>query len=197
MGTVLNLLSGTPTLYIASDGEALPELDDLTPPAKTITVGGSWSAVGFTLEDFEFTYEPTYEEIFVNEHQAPMQSVLVKEMLKLSLVLAEKDFTAWSQTMNAATLATVAAGADQTAQDTLVVGDGTSAIKALLLVGTSPESGSRVIHIPHAKQTGPSKLVMAKGHKGIGVEFTALTDTSQSAGARLFQAYDITAVASS
>lgn len=197
MGTVSNLLSGTIVVYIGPDGESLPELDDLTPPAVTVTPAGNWSAVGFTLDDWTLNYDVKHEPVRVNESNSPVAAPLIEEDGSFEFTLAENDLTAWSQAINASTLATQAAAANVTAQDQLGVGDGSQTIYALLLLGTSPEGGSRVVHVYHAYQDGGVKLGMSKKHQGYKVKFSFLSDTSQSAGERLFKTYDITAVASS
>ena len=196
MGTVANLLSGTPTIYRAPTGEALPELNDLTPPALTIgTPGGNWTAVGFTMEEHEFEYTPTTEAVRVNEHHGPVKMVLTDEDGMLRFKLAENDLTAWSQGMNASTLSTTTAAADQVGQDLLGAGDGSLTEYAYILVGTSPELGSRVIHIPKGVESGASTFTFSKSHNPADVEITIINDTTQTAGERLFKIYDVTAAA--
>lgn len=199
MPTKANLLAGTGTLYQAATGEALPQINDLTPPAVTITVAGNWSAQGFTVDKHELEYEPEYEEIVVNEHQGPVKIVLVKEGAIFKAKFSENDLTAYSRAVSAATLSTVSAGADQVAQDILSIGDGTSAEKALLYVSTSPEGGSRIIHIPFCVATGGFLLSHSKRHADteFDVEWTILCNPSGTAGQRMFRVYDITAAASS
>ena len=198
MGTVSNLLAGTVVIYRGPSGEALPELDDLTPPAVTVSPGGNWVAEGFTMEDYELEYTPTFEPVKVNENNGPIKMVLVDEEASFRFTLSENDMTAWNHSINASTLTAQAAGIDVTAQDQLGVGDGSLTEYAYLLLGTSPEAGSRVIHIPKAVETGPVTFTFSKSHKPVsGIELTILNDTTQTAGERLFKVYDITAVASS
>ena len=199
MGTKANLMAGTGLLYQAPTGEALPEINDLAPPAVTVTPAGNWSVMGFTVDAHELIYEPEHEEIFVNEHQGPVKIVLVKEGAMFKAKFAENDLTAYVRAMSAGTLSTTAAGANQTAQDILKVGDGTLTEKALLYVGTSPESGSRLIHIPFAVATGGAILRHAKQHGDMNfdVEWTIECNPSCTAGQRMFLVYDITAAASS
>lgn len=195
---VSNLIAGTPKLYIAPVGEPLPQVNALTPPSINIgTPGGNWSAVGFTMEDWTMPYSPTMQAIEVNEHAAAVKHVLVREQLRLGVMLAENDMASWSQAINTATLATVSAGAGQTAQDTFAVGDGKVAPVSLLVVGDNPEGGSRIIHIYKAVQQGEVTFTFSREHRGHQVEFEAQADPAKAAGARLFQVYDITAAASS
>lgn len=199
MGTKANLLAGTWTIYQASTGEALPEINNLAPPTVTVTPGGTWSAHGFTVDKHELEYEQEHEEVIVNEHLGPVKCVLVKEGAILKVKFSENDLTAYSRAATATTLTTVSAAADQTAQDILKVGDGTLSEKALLCLGTSPEGGSRLIHIPFAVATGGFLLGAGKKHADseFDVEYTVLTNPSGTVGQRMFLVYDITAAAAS
>jgi len=197
MGTKSNLIVGIGTLYYDATGEALPELDDLTPPAVTITPGGSWAATGFTIDDHEFEFGVETEPVFVNEHAGPIKFALIRESFLVRFKFSEKDLTAASLGVTSSALSTVSAGADQTAQDILKFGDGSLTEKALLYVGTSPEGGSRVIHIPYVVATGNVNFAFGRGHKPFDVAYQALCDPTGTAGERVAVIYDITAVASS
>lgn len=197
MGTKINLLAGVGTLYTAAQGEALPEVDNLAPPAITVTPGGNWTAIGYTIEDHDFDYEVEHELVQVNESNGAVKAILVKEGALVKFKFAERDLAALNLAMPAGTLTTIAAGADQTAQDNLGIGDGTLVEKSLLYLGRSPEGGSRLIHIPIAVASGGVMLGQRKGHKPYDVEYTVLSDMTQGAGYRLMTIYDITAAASS
>lgn len=198
MSTKANLLAGIGTTYIAPTGEALPEINNLAPPTVTVTPAGNWVATGFTSGNFELDYNPTFEDKRVNEVTGPVNTILVDEDATFMISIAEHDLTAWNIAMAASALSTVAAAADQTAQDILKMGGGTATQKALLCLGTSPESGSRVIHIPLAVATSQIKLARRKGyHPEIGIVFKVLTDPTLTAGQRMIVVYDITAAASS
>jgi len=194
---VSNLIAGTPTLYIAPVGEALPNIDTIVAPAITAPApAGNWSAVGFTMEDWTMPYSPTMQAIEVNEHAAAVKHVLVREQLRLGVMLAENDLASWTQAINAATLATVSPGAAQTGQDTFAVGDGVVTPVSLLIYGTNPAGGTRVIHIYKAVQQNEVTFTFSREHRGHQVEFEAQADPAKAAGARLFQVYDITTAAS-
>ena len=135
--------------------------------------------------------------ISINEVLAAPVPILTEEALEFSYTLAEDDLTNWKGSINAGTFGTVAAGADQTAQDTFIVGSGTVSIRALLLLGTNPEGGSRVAHIFRAVQSGPSEWARSREHQGRPVTWMGLADTTKAAGQNLYKIYDITAAASS
>ena len=94
-------------------------------------------------------------------------------------------------------MATVAAGADQTAQDQLGIGDGSLTEISLLVLGSNPEGGSRVIHVPICIARPMLSLAHNKAHDAYDVEWVIQNDPSQTAGERMIKIYDITAVATS
>lgn len=197
--TKANLLAGTYTLYLAPVGEALPELDDLEPPAITIGApGGSWSEVGYTLQDQELKATIGKQAVRVNEHNPVLKRFPTEEDGSLKIVLAENDLTRYRYLNSGATLSTVAAGADQVAQDIVGFGDKVAAARwAGLFVGVTPEGGSRVIAVWDMEQEGDAVAVFSKEHKGWEVTFLMNVDEAQAVGDRLFKIIDITAAASS
>ena len=196
---VANVLTGTPTIYTAPVGEAIPELNDLNPPAVTITPAGNWSLLGYTIEDWALEYEPDLEIIEANEDTAPIKRILVAETLKFKIKVIETDFRHLAESIPyGGTVTVVSAGADQTEQDQIAVGSGTLTEVALLILATSPEAGSRVIHIPKAVATGGMALTWKKNAASdFDIEWEAVSDSALTAGERMARFYDITAVASS
>jgi hypothetical protein len=196
--TVANLIAGPIEIWDAPTGEAVPEFNDIAPsgivtPAPT----GNWSQAGSSMETFNLIYTPTYTKVNINEVCAAPVQILVEEELEFSHMLAEDDLTNWKYSINAGTFGTTAAGADQTAQDTLVVGSATPSVRSLLLIGTNAEGGSRLVHIFRAQQTGPSEWARGREHQGRAVTWTGLADPSKADGQNLFKCFDITAPASS
>ena len=197
--TASQILGGTPTVYTAPVGEALTELDALAPPAVTITPGGNWVALGGTVDDYELTYETSGNPVMCNEHLGMVNYFIEEESLVFKLKIIETDFThlVHGLPLTAAVTAQTAA-ADRTAQDQLGVGDGTQRQRALLILGTSPEAGSRVLHIPKAEITGGLAVSFSKAEaSAFDLEWTAWVNPSGTAGRRMAAFYDITAVASS
>lgn len=194
--TAANLISGTPQVYIAATGEALPEIDDLDPSTLVISVAGNWTAIGGTIDDHILEYTPTFNPVSVNEHLNPVKYILAGEEGKFMVKFAEYDLTHVDYSMAASTLSTTSAGADQTGQDILKVGSGTAAETAVLVVGTSPEGGSRVLHIPKAIATGGLSIPWSKSDVSQwDVEWTIISDTTLTAGEDMLVVYDITAAA--
>ena len=193
-----NLIAGPLQVYIGPLSEPVPELDNIEPPGITVTPAGNWVQVGFTVEDFETEYTPTWEGVDVNEACADVESHLVKEEGSIAFTLQEQDLTMYNTAMAASNLTSVAAGADQTAQDILTVGSDTSnPKKSLLVLGSNPEGGSRVMHVYKAQSEDASTFTRGRKLTGTAVKFKFFADTTQSVGEQLFNITDITAAASS
>ena len=194
MGTTTNLLAGIGTIYTAPVGEALPADDDVD--SGIITPGGNWTATGFTQDGCTVDYTPTYEDVIVDQHKAPVDSILTAEAGSIAFTLAESDASALAAAFGVA-YTTVAAAANQTGQSNLGVGDSTKVKKAILIIGTAPGGYSRWVYCPKAVPEAKVSIKLEKKHNGIAQQYKLLTDTSQSAGQRLFQVKDITAVPTS
>ena len=196
MGVVTNLLAGIGTVYTAPVGEALPADDDVD--SGIIVPGGNWTATGFTQDGCTVDYTPTFEDVIVDQHKAPVDTILTAEAGSVAFTLAESDAAALAAAFGVA-YTTVAAAANQTGQSNLGVGDSTKVKKALLIIGQAPGATgyTRWIYIPKAMPEAKVSIKLEKKHNGIPQQYKMLTDTGQSAGQRLFQIKDITAVPTS
>lgn len=197
--TLANIIAGPLTVYEGPLGESLPDMDDIAPPGITITPGGNWVASGSTQEEFHLIYTPTFESVQINEVTAPVTAFETSAEAEFSYVQAEDDITAWERTIASSTKSTVAAGADQTAQDLLKVGTESSTVTliSLCITGLNPEGGTRLIHGYRALATGPSDWARARGHMGRTCTYSLYADPAGATGQNLFKVYDITAQASS
>jgi hypothetical protein len=193
------LLVGSPLIYLAPTGTTEPELDDLPPPDITIaTPSAPWVEVGESEEDFVLEYTPTFEFKKTNQYTSNRVAALTDEDVTVTFTLSGADMAAYQRAMNASSNDATPAGADQVAKDVLTVGGRALAEKAILVIGTSPEGGSRILTCWRAIQTGSATITNQKGvWVGTEVEFTLLGDDTQSAGEELFKYVDITAQASS
>lgn len=193
-----NLIAGTLTQYLAEYGEALPELDDLTPPAITVTPAGNWTRGGFTLDAQTLEYEGELQEVRVNESPNVITTHLVTNAATFKARYAERDLANFADAIGGSALSAVSAGADQTAQDQLTVGAASPTKKAMLLVGANPEGGTRIFHMPAVWAKPMFNLSHTRQHEGYDAEFIIGQDTTNVlTSSVLFTIYDITAVASS
>lgn len=193
-----NIITGPLDVWIAPTGESLPEINDIDALGK-ITPGGNWTQVGFTVhdEDFVFTYTPEVQKVRVNELNSPIKGFLIGEEGSIEFMAAEKDLAVIPEAIGPAVKTTVAAGADQSAQDIVKIGGQSLPVKALLLQGLSPEGGYRIIHVHKAIAVATVAFKHGKQHSGIPVKYDFLGDSTQTAGEELCVWYDQTAVATS
>lgn len=202
MATEANLIRGPLNIWVGPLAEAMPELDDRPPGDLTMAApAGNWVQIGFTIKDTDFvmTYTPTFEDINVNEATGPVDSALDKEEMMLAYAQAEHDLDAWAQVIHNAAKTTVAAGANQTAQDILKVGHRSTekAMKSLLLQGKNPEGGDRVIQVHKALPVEAAEFSHGRKHTGTPITWRFFEDTGQTLGERFVIITDITATASS
>lgn len=190
-----NLITGHGTLYVAPvvDGEpaALPEIDDLTPPSITVVPQAPWNAVGYTMEDHQFEYTPTFEDVQVNESNCDVITVLTREEAKLGIQLAERTLQQISLAISGATLTTVAATDGQTGQSILSVGDGATKEYSLLYLTKNESGGSRLVHIPFAMAIDAVNLAFSKTLKPYALGFKVLGNPDAADGEKMFRIYDI------
>ncbi len=170
-----NLTGGFGKLYTAPTDEALPEIDDLSPPAITVDPAGNWSPVGFTLEAHELRYSPEFEDENVNEREMPVNVVKMSEDPRFFVRFKERDMAHLNLAIAASVLESIDAAANQTGQLNLTIGGGQAAIKSLLYVFDNEEGGSGLIHIPRAVAVGDVTFPFAKIPDPYDVEFRALS----------------------
>jgi hypothetical protein len=198
MADYSNVISGLPrAIYVGPVDESLPELDDLAPGTLTITPAGNWTALGYTMNDWTFEVDDALSLPYVNELPLPVTALPGDGSARVAFEFAEKDMTAYNYAINTSSLTTQSAAGDTTGQDQLTWGGGAVNTRALLVIGTNPEGGDRVLHIPRAIANGPVTDTWNKEATGLSVEFQVLADSSQSEGAYGFTIYDITTAATS
>lgn len=198
MGTILHLQAAKGTLYTATALESLPEVDDLTPPAYTVTPGGDWVVVGFTDEaNHEFECVVEWEQTKVMENLSTVRITCISEGAIFRCKFLETDVIQMHNAISSrGTLTETTAAENQTAQEVLKFGDKTTTTeKSLLYKAESPEGGTRLIYFPYAVATGGLMVPMGKSPKPYDVEFTGRCNTSGTAGERLLKVIDILAPA--
>jgi hypothetical protein len=198
MGDKNSILSGTGILYTAAVGEAEPEIDDLTPPAINITVGGLWAATGFTVDDHEIEFLGDYEEVLVNEVTGACKYLITKEGVIFRGKFSEQNMTTLALQLGTAAMVETAAAADQVNKQVVGYGGGPVVELALMYVDLSQAGGSRVFSMWRAVANNGAKYMKSlKGHRPADFEFSCLSDDSKTAGEQLVRISDILAPASS
>lgn len=191
MPDVANILIGTGKLFLAPEGEPLPDIT-----GDTITFAGNWLEMGFTEEGVEIEYTPEFFDAVVDQELTAVKKVLTAEAVVLRTRLAEADLDRLSKAIAGAAFSTIAQAAGQSAQDVVKIGGGTAAVKALAFEGKSPEGGFRIIFVHRAVSAEAVVQAYKKGEKTIfAVAFAALADTNKPAGEKLLTINDWTQAA--
>lgn len=197
--SVTNIVHTGAWLYNAPTGEANP---DETTVAYGAAWGGNWVRVGYTKAPLTLAYESEESDVTVEEELPPVKRFRVSENLTLETVLAELtgDYLALAGG-NQATVTEVAAAAAQKAYEyTTLGGDPTL---------TERKWGIEWRHIQTDGTEQPARIFIHKGtamingnlefsqkaddYPGIPIQVKALSDTTQSAGAKLCRFERVTA----
>lgn len=191
MPDIANVLVGTGKLFLAPEGEALPDIT-----GDTIVFGGAWLEMGFTEEGVEIEYTPEFFDAVVDQELSPVKKILTAEAVIVRTRLAEADLDRLSKAIAGAAFSTIAQASGQSGQDVIKIGGGAAVVKALAFEGKSPEGGFRIIFVHRAVSAEAVVQAYKKGEKTIfAVAFTALADVAKPAGEKLVTINDWTSAA--
>jgi hypothetical protein len=187
-----NVIAGAGFCYLAPAGTALPTL-------STMPTDSTWQAAGFvptgyTDDGVQFTYTPQTKDITVDEEMGPVQVLLIGEKLEISFKMAEVTLNNLLKSIAGASLV-LAAGVS-----TLYLGSpAQSAVQEFVLGFMGPAPGTevgalntgRVIVVWRVKSTAAvTEHFQRKDKRFYQVKFTALVDSTQSAGQKLAKIID-------
>jgi len=192
MGTRTSIVVGAPSaLYVADAGTDSP-IDEST---QTID-WTDYEDVGFTVEGLTLTYTPEWFETRVDQSTVALDRYLISENLEITFNLAEALL---SQLQYAIAAATYTAGTPGTDPHKLEIGGGSITERTFGFQATAANLDAEgnhktlIIWIPRVHATAEVGIPFVKdGERRIPVTFTALGDTSQSAGAQLVQLFETT-----
>lgn len=203
MGTpsVTNIVHTGAWLYNAPVGEANP---DETTVAYGAAWGGNWVRVGYTKAPLTVAYESTESDVKVEEELPPVKRFRIEESLTLETVLAELT-AAYLQlaAANQTSVTETAAGVGQKAYEyTSLGGDPTMTERKWgfewrhIQADGVEQPGRMFIHRGTAMINGALEFSQkADDYPGIPIQIKALSDTAQSAGAKLVRFERVTAAA--
>jgi hypothetical protein len=138
-----NVLVGVATLYYH--------------PTAGTAEGSVATEVGYTEDGVSIEYNPTIEDIEVEEETVPINRVITKEEISITCNMAESDLEQLELAM---------AGASRAA-DVITLGGGTLQDFALKIVGTAPGGLTRTIYAGYVHPTGTVGMSYKKGEKTI------------------------------
>ncbi len=198
LGVESNVLVGLVTMYIAPEGEALPDItgDDPVPNPW----GGNWVNLGFTDGGVEVTYTPEFADIKVDDFHAPTRKILIGEALTLKVTMAEAILENYLHAVSAGLLTATSASSGVAESDLLEIGDGSVRIVAIGFQGeppgrdsTDPVTAFRLLSIPRTVAVGEFGQSYTKGEKTIvPAEFSAVADVNKASGKTLMLIHDWT-----
>ena len=192
------IFAGAATVYVAPVNEALPEIDDLTPPAVTVTPAGNWVEVEFIADTVGLSASEEIQHVRVLASDLPVKAFKTEEEIEVTFASQDRSLAALGQFHGAFTaLSAVAAGADQSAQDQMGIGDGSIKEFAMLIILTNQDAGDRIIHLYKVMSNSSLKQNYGKEHESWDVGFTVMADLTKAAGQRAGVIYDITATPTS
>ena len=186
MGDTTNVIAGAGQLYVAPYGTALPTYTS-TIPNNAAFIAASWVQSGYTDDGVDFIYTPQYKDITVDEEMSAIDKLLIGEKLEVQIKMAETTLQNLNKAIGGSTLTL-------TTKSVLTAGSIAPAnvpFLALAFVGPSPDGSQRLIWVNKVKAVAAVSFKYQRKDKMIyNVKWDALSDSAQSAGARLFTAID-------
>lgn len=190
------LFAGPAVVYLAPTGEALPEINDLTPPAISgVSPGGNWTKIDHVMDAVQLSFSREFQEVDTFEALGSQKLHATKESASIALKVGDRTFDNVDDYVPGVSLETVAAAADQVAQTIASFGGAGVTEMALLAIISNENSGDRIVHVPICVSVGEASEVMSREHNGMDIELKVLADPTATAGQEMFRIYSITAAA--
>ena len=155
--TTTNVLYGVGILFTApnpSPGVGATVPSDANLGVGTAWLGLGWNYVGSTEAGVTLTYNPTVQNITIEEQPTPVGVAVNTADLQITTNLSEETLTninvAWG---NGGSIATTAAGAGQPGKSVLTLSTNFQTLSAAL-IGVNQEGFARVLYIPTVVSAG-------------------------------------------
>ena len=150
--TTTNVMYGVGILFTAAVGTPVPS--DANLGVGTAWTGLGWAYVGALLDGVTVTFNPTTQDITIEEQPTPVGVAVSTADLQITTNLSEETLTnvnlAWG---NSGSITTTAAGAGQPAKSVLTLST-TFQTVAVGLIGANQEGYARVLSIPEVVSAG-------------------------------------------
>ena len=190
-----NVVVGSGFLYPAPKGTAIPASVATTLPTGSTWTSNGFTEVGFTDDGVQVEYEPTFKDIDVDESMSAIDVRLIGEKLMINVKMAEATLLNLASAIAGSTL-TESGGVTL-----LTIGNPANVDQGEIVLafqGPAPTSvpnspTARVFYCTRAKAVAKVTYHAQRKDKVIyNVQFRALADAAQSAGAQLSHTYDYT-----
>jgi hypothetical protein len=147
-----NVLYGVGILFTAIPGTALPSDQNLG--VSTAWTGLGWAYVGATEAGVTVTFNPSTQDINVEEQPTPVAVIVSTATLQITCSLSEETLTnvnmAWG---NGGSIATTPAGAGQPGKQVLTLSTNFASM-ACAVIGKNQQGFARVLNIPTVMSAG-------------------------------------------
>jgi len=201
MGTpvVANIIKSGAWLYSAPVGEANP---DETSVIYGAAWAGNWERVGFTKAPLTALYDSEEFDVEVEEELAPVKRWRIKETGVWETILAEltAEYLQLAASNQDTVSETAAAGGQKAYEETglggeVVLTEKKWGIEGLFLNANGDEEPIRIfMHKGTGRLNGPLEFSQkTTDYVGTNLQIKALTDTTQSAGQKLWMFQRVTA----
>jgi hypothetical protein len=149
---VSNVLYGIGILFTAPVGTSVPSDQNLG--VGSAWTGLNWSYVGATEAGVTLTFNPTVQDILIEEQPTPVAVAVSTATLQITTSLTEETLTnvnlAWG---NGGTIAVTPAGAGQPGKSVLTLSTNFQQV-AVALIGKNQLGFARVLEIPQVVSAG-------------------------------------------
>lgn len=147
-----NVLYGTGILFTAVPGTSLPSDQNLG--VGSAWTGLGWAYIGATEAGVTVTFNPSTQDITIEEQPTPIATVVNTATLQITAALSEETLTnvnlAWG---NGGSVATTAPGAGQPGKSVLTLSTN-FATMACAVIGKNQLGFARVLSIPQVMSAG-------------------------------------------
>lgn len=185
--TVTNItVAGPITVYTAAASTALPA----TTVGYSTAWGGTWADLGYTKGGAEFEHSIEWYDVEVDQENAPVTAVPIKESTKAVVRMSEGTLTNLNKSLGIGTLTS------GSTEDVFTGGSSTyGTFKAIGINGLAPGTDGatqryRRAMLHKARPEGATVVFKKDEETILEVNFNALIDTTKTAGARLFEYRD-------
>lgn len=150
--TTQNVLYGVGIMFTAAPGTALPSDQNLG--VATAWTGLGWGYIGATEAGLTVTFNPTTQDISIEEQPTPVAVIVSTATLQVTCSLSEETLSNVNMTWgNGGTIAVTPAGAGQPGKSVMTLSTNFAAM-AVAVIGKNQQGFARVLSIPTVMSAG-------------------------------------------
>ena len=150
--TTQNVLYGVGIMFTALPGTALPSDQNLG--VASAWTGGGWAYIGATESGLTVTFNPSTQDITIEEQPTPVAVIVSTATLQVTCSLSEETLgnvnMAWG---NGGSIAVTPAGAGQPGKSVLTLSTNFASM-AVAVIGKNQQGYARVLSVPQVMSAG-------------------------------------------